>query len=98
MHYHFMRRAIPVGDMDEVREFAAKVTDHVNDNYDITLSWGMTLFGDGAVVWTVDYPSLAVYEQTLMKLQGDQAYWKMIADARGLFLEGSVEDTLVAIM
>ena len=55
----------------------------------------MQVFGEGRVVWTAEYATLAAYEQDLTKLMGDAKYWELVKESEGTFVDGSLKETLV---
>ena len=99
MHYRFNRTLMPaVGKAAMAKDFAARITDHLNDTLGMTMEWGVQVFGEGRIVWTAEYPTLAAYEQDLEKLTVDATYWELSQEAKGIFVDGSLKDTLVGIM
>ena len=99
MHYRFNRTLMTgVGQAAVARDFAARITNHVNETLGMTMEWGVQVFDEGRIVWTAEYPTLAAYEQDLEKLTADATYWKLSQEAKGMFVDGSLKDTLVGIM
>ena len=50
----------------------------------------MDSFGDGGTVrWFIDLDDLSAFEKLQSQALADDAYWKMLEDAKDLFIEGS---------
>jgi hypothetical protein len=50
----------------------------------------MDSFGDGGTVrWFIDLDDLSAFEKLQTQAMADDAYWKMLEDAKDLFIEGS---------
>ncbi len=98
MHYRWTRRATVAGSPG-AREFAARVTEYVNQRHGLKVSWGAAINGAQDLYWYADYPSLGAYEEALGKIMTDEEYWeKVLPEADGLFVPGSVHDTMVVVM
>lgn len=53
-------------------------------------------FGEsGTVWWCADYESLANWEEVSQQIFADPAWWQKMDEAAGLFIEGSVNDTVM---
>jgi hypothetical protein len=80
------------------RDFAAKITEHLNDTLDMTMEWGVQVFGEGRIIWTAEYPTLAAFERDLAKVTDDDRSQELSQEADGIFVDGSLKDTLVGVM
>lgn len=99
MHYRFNRTLLPaIGKAAVARDLAARITNHLNDTLGMAIEWGAQVFGEGRIVWTAEYATMAAYEHDLEKLMGDDTYSDLIQETAGIFVEGSLKDTLVGIM
>ena len=83
----------------EAMQWAKDISDYVNDafpghNVRAHREW----FGaSGSIHWIVEYGSVAEIEQLSRELEADEGYLNMVADSqsRGLFVPGSLQDTIV---
>jgi hypothetical protein len=80
--------------------FATKVTQFHNQRFpDSQLRWGMQFGGaTGVIHWTMDVPDLATLQQIFTALMGDGEYLSMIDSVGGVFVPGTVHDTMVVMM
>jgi hypothetical protein len=84
---------------DEAMQFAAEVTSYINENWGISIIWGMEVGGTyGKVHWFANYTDMAQMEETLDRTMSDEGYRKLLADSAGLFVVGETTDTLVYTM
>ena len=52
-------------------------------------------FGDVSTIsWQADFDSLASLNNYQQSVNGDQGYWGLVDKADGLFVEGSINDTV----
>jgi hypothetical protein len=53
-------------------------------------------FGDiNQISWQADFETLASLDNYQQTLNGDQGYWALVDKAEGLFVEGSINDTVL---
>ena len=95
--YRFQRMArSSQGRFLEAAQWAKEVADYISKNYDVTVTAYTESFGEnGTLHWYADYDTLAHIEQVNMKLNADQQYQTMLEQSVGMFIEGSIRDTLV---
>lgn len=95
--YRFQRMArSSQGRFLEAAQWAKEVAEYISENFGVTVTAYSEIFGDnGTLHWYADYESLAQLEQVNMKLNADQQYLNMLEKSVGMFIEGSVHDTLV---
>ena len=52
-------------------------------------------FGDvNTISWQADFDTLSSLERYQQALIGDQGYWALVEKADGLFIDGSINDTV----
>ena len=96
----FTRTAITAGGhAAEAMTFAGKVTQLVNDRFpQVGLRWGMQVGGTAGVVhWTMDLDDLAAVQELFSTLMADGEYLSLVDSSGGVFVPGSVHDTMVSI-
>ena len=61
-----------------------------------SLSVYMDSFGNaGTIRFFMDFNDLATFEKVQSQAMADDAYWKMIEEAKDLFIEGSTRNTVM---
>ena len=100
MRVRFMRKArIAPGRRDAAVEFAAMISDHFDERFGSTTTWGLEVGGDvGTVRWFADYESMGALESVIEQSSVDTETNKLLAESADLFIPGSVQDKLIAIM
>ena len=74
------------GKQVEALEFAATISEYVEEQFDTTVTWGLQIGGTvGAIHWYSDYGSLGELEEILGRTMTDAGYMKLIAEAQDLF-------------
>lgn len=87
------------GKADEAVAFAGEIAKYVQENWGVSVGWGMEVGGTfGKVHWFVDYENMAQYEESLGRTMTDEGYRKLLESAADLFVVGQSEDTLVYMM
>ena len=88
------------GMIQQAFQFAKEITEYVNTKYpQVSVQVYVEAFGAvGTIHWFVDYKDLATLERTTGQLFSDQGYLAILGKAPGLFIEGSVHDTLLMLM
>jgi hypothetical protein len=77
-------------------QWAKEIAEHVKSKHGGELSVYMDTFGEYPTIrWIADVESLAVLEQRFGQIMTDQAYWQAIAKADDLFIQGSINDTVM---
>ena len=78
-------------------QFAKEVRDYINNKFpDSTLRVYIRIFGEmGKIYWVSEQKDLASLERGNMQLMADPGYRAILGKAVGLFIEGSVHDTLM---
>ena len=95
--YRFERKITVrnVADMPAAMRFASDVTDYLNKRYDLHMKYGAEGFDKSRVHWFYDFDSAdksAAFGNALLE---DTDYQDMLTKAKGLWLDGSLEDTFV---
>jgi len=93
---HRMAR-ISDGKMLEAIQFAKEVTDYINNKYPQfpTRVYSEAFGAVGTIHWFGECKDLATLERTIQQLFADPGYLSILSKAIGLFIEGSVHDTLL---
>ncbi|UCF90551.1 MAG: hypothetical protein JSW39_19965 [Desulfobacterales bacterium] len=81
-------------------KFAEEITDYLNAKYpQHPVTVYLEAFGAvGTIHWFVDYRDLAAVERSAAELFSDPGYLAILGKAPGLFIEGSMRDTLLMQM
>ena len=79
-------------------QFAGEVTAYVNKAYALNMKYGTELFGECKIHWHFDIDSLDKGTAIAAKLMQDREYAGMLEKSKGLWLEGSLKDTIVTIV
>ncbi len=95
--YRFERKITVrnVADMPAAMHFASEVTEYLNKRYDLHMKFGAEGFDKHRVHWFYDFENAdksATLGKTLLE---DKEYNKLLESAKGLWLDGSLEDTFV---
>ena len=100
MSHRFTRTAVlnTGADLPKCIGWARELNSFLRSSYDIDVKFGIQQYAKGQVVWMTDFDDLAEFDEKMTRLQQDENYWKHIEPARGLFMSGSVQDTIVKII
>ena len=84
------------GKAREATAWAQEVTTYLNGKFGETnLQAFAQRFGDVSTLsWQADFDSLASLDNYQQSVNGDQGYWGLVDKADGLFVEGSINDTV----
>lgn len=85
------------GDLPAAAKFAAEVTEYLNKRHSIHVSFGIEIFGAPCVHWYFDADSIDKMTQVNAALLKDRDYLGMLDKVKGIWLEGSLKDTLVSL-
>src|SRR5579863_9158423 len=99
MSVRFTRSAkISRGRFMEALAWAKETAGYVESKFGLPkVSVWIDAFGDiNTVRWTIDYADLAAIDKANAQLMADGDYWTMVerANEKGLFIDGSVHDTV----
>lgn len=80
----------------EALAWAQEVTTYLNGKFKQTNLQAFTQrFGDvNKVSWQADFDTLASLESYQQAVNVDQGYWELVDKANGLFMDGSIDDTV----
>ena len=84
-----------VADMPAAMQFGAEVTEYLNKNRSLKMTFGAELFGEYKVHWYFDFDSVDKLAQLGETLMQDGKYTEMLSKAKPLWVEGSLRDTIV---
>ena len=97
MHYRFTRTAIP-SNFGTARDYALKIAGYLQANHGMDIHVGFQVFSEARIAWTMNYESLQDWEENQMKINSDEAYMNLVAEAGDHFVEGSVQDSMLAFL
>lgn len=98
--YHFIRTVTVklAVDYPAALQFAGAVSAYLNKTYSLNMKFGIETFGTSNIHWHFDTDSLDKISAVNTKLMQDQEYLGLLEKAKGLWVEGSLKDTLVRIV
>ena len=79
-------------------QLAGEITAYLNKTYSLNMKFGMEIFGAGKIHWHLETDSLDKSTAINAKLMQDRDYQALLEKGQGLWLEGSLKDTLVTIV
>jgi len=85
-------------DVPAALTFAAEVTSYLNKKYSFNVKFGFEMFGPAIVHWYRDVESLDTMAKDNAKLLQDRDYVEMLRKAMGLFVDGTLKDTIVSLV
>jgi hypothetical protein len=97
--YQFIRTVTPKhgAAVPAAVQFAAEVTGYLNKTYALNLRHGIQLFGNSQVYWEFEIDSLDKAAALNGKLLKDREYLGMLERVKDLWVDGSLEDSIVFI-
>jgi len=80
----------------EAVQWAKEVTDYINNKHpDHEVQVFSARFGDvNMLVWQVDFENLAALDEYQESFTNDEGYWEKVNKTTGLFIEGSLYDSV----
>jgi len=98
--FHFERRITvkTVADMPAAVQFATAVNSYLNKRHSLNMKTGVELFGQAGLYWYFDAESLDKMTQLNATLMQDRDYFQMLDKVKGLWVEGSLKDTIVTLI
>ena len=81
----------------EATQWAKEITEYINaQRSEANLQVFSLRFGDiNTIVWQVDFDNLAALDGYQQFLNTNEGYWALIQRSYDLFMEGSVDDTVL---
>ena len=79
-------------------QLAGEITAYLNKTYSLNMKFGMEIFGAGKIHWHLETDSLDKITAINAKVMQDREYQALLEKGQGLWLEGGLKDTLVAIV
>lgn len=86
------------GDLPPAVQFATEVTAYLNKRHSLNMKFGIEMFGDACVHWYFENESLDKMTQVNAALLKDRDYLGMLDKVKGIWVEGSLKDTIVGLM
>jgi hypothetical protein len=98
--YRFERKLTVknVADMPAAMQFASDVTTYLNKRYDLHMRFGAEGFDKSRVHWFYDFENADKSAALGQSLLQDAEYNALLNKAKGLWLDGSLEDTFVNLV
>lgn len=95
--YRFVRSARVKGSFTDAVKWAKETAEYINSKYSPPkLSVYTGMFGDvNTVFWEASRNDLASIQSVFEKLAADPGYLALVSKATGLFIEGSVHDSVM---
>ncbi len=91
----FQRRAVPrISKYRQAMEWAQALAKYMKDSHGV--DFRIYVESEGTIHWIADYPSYESYGKVRMATQKDSDYWNYISRASDLFVEGSIQDTVLS--
>jgi hypothetical protein len=84
-------------DIPAAVQFASEVTAYVNKQHSLNMKFGVEIFGSPSVHWYFDGESLDKMTQVNASLLKDRDYLGMLDKVKGIWLNGSLKDTIVGL-
>lgn len=84
-------------DIPAAVQFATAITGYVNKQYSLDMKFGVEYFGAPSVHWYFDNESLDRMTQVNAALLKDREYVGMLDKVKGIWLDGSLKDTIVGL-
>lgn len=78
-------------------QFATEITAYVNKRHFLNMKFGVEHFGAPCVHWYFDNESLDKMTQVNADLLKDRDYLGMLDRVKGIWLDGSLKDTIVGL-
>lgn len=79
-------------------KWAGEATAYLNKAYALNMKFGIEIFGAGKIHWCFDTDSLDKITAINGKMLQDGEYIGLLEKGRGLWLDGALKDTVVAIV
>ena len=97
--FHFERTTTvkSVADMPAAMQFASEVTAYLNKQHGLKMKFGAELFDQYRVHWFFEFDSVDKLAAMGAALLQDAKYNEMLSKARGLWVDGSLRDTIVNV-
>jgi len=97
--FHRVATTRTVAELGPALQFAQQVTRHLNEaHFRGELTFGMELFGQPRLHWYRDLTDLDATMQDNLKLLQDERYQRMLAESKGLWLDGGAKDTIIKLV
>lgn len=100
MAIRFHRTALVArGKGQEAAAFAAEICKYSTESLGFPTTWGMQVGGTyGTMHWFSDFADMAGFDAAVVKTLTDPGYLAIMAKSEELFVEASVEDTVIYMM
>jgi hypothetical protein len=98
--YRFMRTATVknAAHLPAAIQFGAELNGYLNKTYNINLRVGVEMFGGATLHWQLDAESLDSMNTLNTKMLQDQQYIGMLEKMKDIWVDGTLKDTIVAML
>ena len=98
--YRFTRTAIVknAAVIPAAVQWGAEVTAYLNRTYSMNMTCGVQLYGSATMQWQFEMDSLEKIGALYAKLLQDREYVGILEKAKDLWVEGSMNDSVVALV
>ncbi len=97
--YRFERCATvkTAGDLPVAIQFGTEVTAYLNKRHSLNMKFGVEIFGRPSLHWYFESDSVDKMTQVNAALLKDRDYLGMLEKVKGVWVEGSMKDTIVGL-
>jgi hypothetical protein len=93
----FQRRALPkIGRFPQAVQWAKGLAGIVTGKYDVKVQ--VFTESSGAIYWMIDYADYEAYGKVRKGISKDSEYWGHLGRASDVFIEGSIQDTVLELI
>lgn len=78
-------------------QFATDITAYLNKRHSINMKFGVEIFGQPSIHWYFESDSIDKMTQVNSALLKDRDYLGMLEKVKGVWVEGSLKDTIVGL-
>ncbi len=98
--YRFIRTATVkiAADAPAALLFGQEVCAHLNRKHGLAIRCGVELFDRAKIHWYSDADSLEKFSAVFADMMQDRDYLAMVEKSRALWVEGSLKDSMVALL
>lgn len=93
----FQRQALPkFGKFPQAIQWAKVFAEYMTKNH--AVNFRIFVESNGAIHWIADYPDYDALGRVRTKILSDSEYWGHISRASDLFVEGSINDSVMNLV
>ncbi len=84
-------------DLPVAVQFATDITAYLNKRHSLNMKFGVEMFGQSCIHWYFESDSIDKMSQVNAALMKDREYLGMLDRVKGVWVEGSMKDTVVGL-